>query len=178
MCSSDLANGNANNSIAGSIAGNSQSVVNPWCRVVEPYKTQVRGLATYTVPKIDVQVSGTWSLNPGIPLAANYVVSNAVANAGPQPLGRNFSNGSNVTVNLIEPGKLYGPRRNTIDLRLSKIIRYRKTRTQAGIDIYNLMNTDYVTSYNQTYSPTTTTWLTPTGIQPARYVKANVQIDF
>ena len=92
-------------------------------------------------------------------------------------LARNLSNG-NVTVNLIEPGTLYGPRRNNIDMRVAKILRYGRTRTQVGIDIYNLTNTDYVTSYNQTYSPTATTWLTPTGIQPARYARANVQIDF
>ena len=46
------------------------------------------------------------------------------------------------------------------------------------LDIYNLTNTDVVTSFNQTYSPTSTTWLTPTGIQPARYVKLNAQFDF
>jgi hypothetical protein len=166
--------GLANNSIAGSIAGNSQSVVIPWCRVVEPYKTQIRGLATYIIPRVGVQVSGTWALNPGIPLAANYVVTNAIALPS---LKRNLSNG-NVTVNLIEPGTLYGPRRNTIDMRIAKILRYGRTRTQLGVDIYNITNTDYVTSYNQTYAPNATTWLTPTGIQPARYARVGVQIDF
>jgi outer membrane receptor protein involved in Fe transport len=63
-------------------------------------------------------------------------------------------------------------------MRLSKIIRYHRTRAQVGLDIYNVTNTDYVTSYNQAYSPTATTWLTPTGIQPARYARANVQFDF
>src|SRR2546425_3472905 len=173
------ADGGSNNSIAGSIAGNAQSVVNPWCRVVQPYQTQFRGLATYMIPRIGVQVSGTWALNPGLNLAANYVANNAVIAAGPQPLGRVLSNNAaNVTVNLIEPGTLYGPRRNTIDMRVAKILRFGRTRTQVGLDIYNLTNTDYVTSYNQTYSPTATTWLTPTGIQPARYARANVQIDF
>ena len=66
----------------------------------------IRGLATYTIPRIDLQVSGTLRNDAGPELAANYVVSNAVANAGPQPLGRNLSAG-NVTVNLIEPGTFY-----------------------------------------------------------------------
>jgi hypothetical protein len=46
-----------------------------------------------------------------------------------------------------------------------------------GIDIYNVTNTDVVTTFNQNYVPNGA-WLTPTGIQPARYVKLNTEIDF
>nr|AAY89272.1 hypothetical protein [uncultured bacterium BAC10-10] len=170
------ASGTANNSIGGASGGNGLSVVNPYCRIVDPYLTQIRGLATYTIPRIGVQVSGTWSSNPGIDLAANYVVSNAIAK---QSLGRDLSNGaSNVTVNLIAPSTLYSERRNNMDFRVSKILRYGRTRTQVGVDIYNLTNTDVVTTFNQTFDPKTTTWLTPTGIQPARYAKISAQIDF
>jgi hypothetical protein len=41
----------------------------------------------------------------------------------------------------------------------------------------HITNTDVVMSYNQGFVPGGS-WLTPTGIQPARYVKANVQFDF
>ena len=51
---------------------------------------------------------------------------------------------ANVTVNLIEPGTLYGDRRNNLDFRVAKIFRYGRTRTQIGLDIYNLTNTDVV----------------------------------
>ena len=81
-------------------------------------------------------------------------------------------------MNLIEPNTLFSDRRNNIDLRVAKIFRYGRTRTQLGVDVYNLTNTDVVTSYNQSFSPTTTTWLTPTGIQPARYAKISAQFDF
>jgi len=101
-------------------------------------------------------------------------VSNAVASPS---LGRNLSAG-NVTVNLIPPSTFFADRRNNIDLRIAKIIRYGRTRTQVGVDIYNLMNTDVVTGYNQTFSPTSTTWLTPTDILPARYAKISAQFDF
>jgi len=158
-----------------SITSNDGSPVNPYCREVEPYLTSIRGLATYTIPRIDVQVSGTWRNDPGDDLAANYVVTSAVARAG--GLGRDLSSG-NVTVNLIAPNTLYSDRRNNIDLRIAKIFRYSRTRTQIGVDVYNLTNTDVVTSFNQTYSPTSTTWLTPTGIQPARYAKVSAQFDF
>ena len=160
------------------ITSNAGSPVNPYCREVEPYLTSIRGLATYTIPKIDLQVSGTWRNDPGDSLAANFVVNNAYIAGGPQPLGRLLSGSSNVTVNLIQPNTLYSDRRNNIDLRIAKIVRYGRTRTQVGVDIYNLTNTDVVTGFNQTFSPTSTTWLTPTSIQPARYAKLSAQIDF
>jgi carboxypeptidase family protein len=160
-----------------SITSNAGGPVNPYCREIEPYKTSIRGLATYTLPKIDVQVSGTWRNDPGTDLAANFVASQAYLNAN-STLGRSLSESTNVTVNLIEPFTLYSDRRNNIDMRVAKIFRYGRTRTQIGVDIYNLTNTDVATSFNQTFSPTSTTWLTPTAIQPARYAKVSAQIDF
>ena len=151
---------------------------NPWCRVDEPFLTSFRGLATYVIPKIDLNVSMTWRSDPGPEQAANYVVTSAIA----QPsLGRPLSSG-NVTVNLIEPGTLYGDRINNIDIRVAKILRIGGTRAQFGADIYNLMNTDVVTLYNNGYTAPTATresiWLTPNAILPARYVRLNLQLDF
>ena len=154
------------------------ALANPWCRVVEPLQTSFRGLATYIVPKVDVNLSVTWRSDPGPDLAANYVVTSAIALPS---LGRNLSSG-NVTVNLVEPGTLYGARQNNLDMRIAKILRFRGTRAQFGVDVYNLLNTDVVTAYNQGYTaPTATTgsiWLTPNAILPARYVRLNMQLDF
>jgi hypothetical protein len=163
-------------------AGDNNSIVagdpvDPYCRVVEPYRTDFRGLGTYLIPRIGVQVSGTWRSTPGEDLAANYVVNNTVANAGPQPLGRNLSDGT-VTVNLLEPFTLFAERQNNFDFRLAKIFRYGRTRAQVGVDIYNLTNTDVVTAQTETFSTTSTAWLRPTGIQPARYARISAQFDF
>jgi hypothetical protein len=125
------------------------------------------------VPKIDIQVSATWRSDPGDDLRADYVVTNAIAAPS---LGRNLSSG-NVTVNLIPPGTLYGDRRNNFDLRVAKIFRFGGTRTQLGFDVYNLTNTDVVLTYNNNYVPNGA-WLTPSTIQPARYVRINTTIDF
>jgi hypothetical protein len=149
-------------------------LLDPYCRVVQPFQTSIRGLATYTIPRIDVQLSGTWSSDPGPELSADFVATNAFVRPF---LGRDLSEGSNVTVNLIRPGTVFADRRTNVDFRVSKIFRYGRTRTQVGLDIYNVTNTDVVTSYNQRFTPGGS-WLTPTGIQPARYAKANVQIDF
>jgi hypothetical protein len=41
-----------------------------------------------------------------------------------------------------------------------------------------LLNADTTTGFNQTFSPTSTTWLTPTTIVPARYVRFNLDVNF
>ena len=181
------ATGLSNNSIAGTAAGNSTTsplgVVNPYCRVVEPYLTQYRGLMTYTIPKAGLQVSGTWSSIPGTELGANYTISNAILatmTTNPQPLGRNLSATDRglTTVNLIAPATKYAPRRNNLDFRVAKILRYGRTRTQVGVDVYNATNTDTPTTFNQGYTGAAGSWLTPTAIQPARYIKVSAQFDF
>ena len=42
--------GNGRNGANTSIAGG--SLVNPYCRVEEPYNTSIGGLATYLIPKV------------------------------------------------------------------------------------------------------------------------------
>jgi carboxypeptidase family protein len=174
----------SNTTVGGPTIGNTQSVrgnstaglTSPYCRIVEPYLTSFRGLATYVVPKLDIQVSGTWRSDAGPELQANYVVSSAIANSGPQPLGRNLSSG-NITVNLIPNGTLYGDRRNNIDLRVAKIFRFGRTRTQVGVDVYNVTNSDYVNTYNNSYVPNGP-WLVPSTIATARFAKITAQVDF
>ena len=52
---------------------------NPFCRDNPGLITRVTGLAAYTVPKIDVLVSGTFRSDQGTPLQAQWVVSSAEA---------------------------------------------------------------------------------------------------
>src|SRR6185369_13440371 len=129
------------------------SVTNPWCRVVEPYRTSATGLATYLVPKIDVQTSLTWQSNPGPEIAANYVATNAWIAQGPQPLGRPLSGGADATINQIEPATVFGERRNNFDMRLSKILKFGSKRATISVDVYNLANSDTVLTYNNSFVP-------------------------
>jgi len=146
-----------------------------FCRVVEPFMTQVRGLATYTIPRIDVLLSGTWSSNPGPQLEANWDAPNAVVATS---LGRALSGGvATARVNLVAPGTLYGDRINNLDMRVAKVLRIGATRTQLGVDFYNVLNNDIVTGYNTGYVPGGA-WLGPTAILPARYMKVTGQFDF
>jgi hypothetical protein len=153
-----------------------QSPTNPWCNTTTGWVTRYTGLGSYTLPKVGVLLSGTFRSDQGGALAANWVVANALI----QPsLGRPLSNNApNVTVNVVEPGTLYGDRINEVDVRIAKILMFGRTRTNIGFDIYNLMNLAPVLSYNQAFSPTTTTWLTPTGVLQPRFLKFSVQVDF
>jgi len=153
------------------------SVTNPWCRVEEPYRTSATGLATYMLPKVGVQTSLTWQSNPGPELAANYVATNAWIAQGPQPLGRNLSGGANVTVNLIQPGTQFGERRNNFDMRLSKVQRFGTKKATVSVDVYNLANSDTVLTYNNSFVPGGS-WLLPTRIATARYMKLGAMFEF
>ena len=85
--------------------------------------------------------------------------------------------GNIITVNLIEPGTLYGDRVNQFDLRFAKILRFGRTRTNVGFDVYNVMTAAPVLTYNQAFVPNGA-WLTPTSVLQPRFVKFSAQIDF
>ena len=163
--------------------------LNPYCHVVTGYLPHLKLFGSYIIPKVDVQLGVTFTSKPGIQenavagtptitggeLDANYTVSNAVVS---QSLGRNLSgNAPNVTVNLIQPGTLYGARVNELDLRVAKILNFRQKRATVSADIYNLLNSSAVLTYNQAFIPSGT-WLTPTGVMQARFAKVNVRFDF
>jgi hypothetical protein len=147
-----------------------------YCHLASGFLTQFRGVGSYQVPKIDVELSASFQSKPGVQLAANYNVPAAVI---AQSLGRLPSGGvANVTVNLIEPGTLYGDRVNQLDFRVAKILRIAGTRTKVSMDLYNALNSSAVITYNETYSPTSTAWLTPTSVLGARIVKVGATFDF
>ena len=133
------------------------------------------GLGTYTIPKVDVLIAGTFRSDQGVSLAANWAAPNS-ATVG---LNRAFAGvaGTTVTVNLIEPGTLYGDRINQFDMRFAKILRFGRTRTNVGVDLYNVANAAPVLSYNQTFVANGA-WLAPTSVLQPRFVKFSAQIDF
>ena len=158
------------------------------CDVSEKWLTTVRGLATYTVPKVDIIFSAIVRLQPnaavaalgttvatnGLSLAANDNIPNATIQ---QILGRPLAGGAqNTTVNLLLPGDVYPEDNiNNVDLRFGKVLRIAGTKADVAIDLYNLFNANTVTSFDQTYSAT---WLRPTGVRNPRFLRFNVTFDF
>jgi len=159
------------------------------CKVDEIWLWNWRGLANYVVPKIDVQVSailrsqantspGAGVASNGASLSANYTITNAQVIAA---LGRPLAgNAANATVDLTLPGELYGPRINSVDMRFAKILRFGRTRSTVGLDLYNLFNANTGTTFQQTYDPLNNgaTWLRPTAILNPRFVRFNATVDF
>jgi hypothetical protein len=161
-------------------SGPSQQLVSPivpYCHVSTGFVTRATALAAYTIPKVDVLLAGTFRSDQGAPLAANYSVTSAIANQGPQPLGRNLSGVPFVMVNLVEPGTLYGDRVNELDIRIAKVLRLGRTRTNVGVDLYNVLNVNPALTYNPSFSAATP-WPRPTGVLAARFAKISAQIDF
>jgi hypothetical protein len=141
------------------------------CHIQTPFLTQAKLLATYEIPKIDVDVAVTFQSLPGPLIAANFLATNALV----QPsLGRPLSSGVNATVNIVTPGTLYGERLNQLDLRFTKALRFGRGRVRVNLDAYNALNGNAIRSINVNYG----SWLTPTAILDPRLYKISVQLDF
>ncbi len=103
-----------------------------FCDQSSGWQVSFGGLASYIVPKVDVQVAATIQSRPfaganfpGIAsqsLAANWLVSNSLV---VPELGRSLAgNAQLISANLVEPGTMYGDRLNQVDFRVSKILRF------------------------------------------------------
>ncbi|MEQ1728942.1 MAG: hypothetical protein ABL982_11220, partial [Vicinamibacterales bacterium] len=150
-------------------------VTNPstlYCDYTQALQTQAKAFAVYTFNKPGVQVSASLQSVPGAQIAANYVATNAVI----QPsLGRPLSgNTANVTINLVEPGTMSGSRLNNLDLRVSKILSFGRTRSTIGLDILNATNSNTVLTQSFAYA----TWLQPQSIPQPRAARIGINIEF
>jgi hypothetical protein len=63
------------------------------------------------------------------------------------------------------------------------LVRFDRYRASLSVDVYNLLNSARVGTYQQTFivpEPVTLTqrWLAPQAILPARFFKLTAQIDF
>jgi hypothetical protein len=135
--------------------------------------TQVKFLGSYTIPRVDVRFGLAYQNIPGQPISANYNAPNAVVLPS---LGRPLAGGAaNTAVNLIEPGTLYGDRISQIDLRFAKVLRLGPYRTTINADLFNAFNANPVLTQNFAFG---SSWLQPTNILQARFLKLGLQVDF
>jgi hypothetical protein len=142
----------------------------PYCRVEEPFITQIKGFASYELPWYGVRVSGTLQSLPGPVVAANNTYAGTVPG-----LGRPFSSGT-ATVNLVAPGALYGDRLNQIDLRFTKILRLNRGGSlDLDFDLYNAFNSDAILTQQDAYP---TAWQNATSVIQPRFIKFQARWDF
>ena len=92
-----------------------------------------------------------------------------------QSLGRPLSGGaSQVTVNIVPPGTMYGERLNQLDLRFGKLLTFDRLRTAVHLDLYNALNADTILAKSDAYA----IWQRAQAILMARFAKISVQFDF
>ena len=162
------------------------------CAVTERWLASVRGSAIYTIPKVAVLISAVVRFQnstmltigdntpgtSGPSLSANYTEPNALVQ---QSLGRSPSGGlinGTTTVNLLRPGELYQPQVRTLDMRFAKTLQFGRSKTNVGIDVYNLLNSNTGTALNTNYGLDGATWLRPTAILNARFVQFSVTVQY
>ena len=142
----------------------------------------VKGYGSYTVPKIALQVSGTYQTKPGPLVEAIYTATNAEILPS---LGRSLAGAApSVDIHLLSPGPytttnggsgpVHGDRLHQVDLRFSKLLHFGGTRARANVDVYNALNSSAVLTQNDTFSD----WQRPTEILVARFYKFSLQFDF
>ncbi len=132
-------------------------------------------------------LSGTFKHLPGIAQTANLVLGNAqIASA----LGRNLSAcpaagtcTATVTHALIlfgttdgiTQGTVFDQRLNETDMRIAKTLTVGRSRLQAMLDIYNVLNSRPPQGILNTYGAV---WLRPTLLLGGRLFKVGAQVDF
>jgi hypothetical protein len=156
------------------------------CRDVDPFQTTIRGLAAYTVPKVGVLVSGTVRSQPPFERVATWQVPNSVIQSitGRLPPGGLATGVTSIDI-LDNEHRLYAEdRRTQIDMRFAKILRFGGRRADVGVDLGNLLNTNYATTYENIYqysggnAASGGTWNNPTAIYAPRFVRWNLTVDF
>ena len=145
-------------------------------------ETTVRGLGSYTIPKLDVLVSATVRSQSPLQLTANWQVPNTTIRTllgGTLPPGLLAT--GNSTIDLTDSDHLIfaDNRRTQVDMRYAKVLRFGRTRTDVGVDLWNLFNTNYATGYQGTFTTAAdSTWGRPNAIYPPRFVRLNFTVNF
>ena len=166
------------------LVGTTNSSINS-CHMDQKWLPQVKFLGSYTVPKIEVQLGASYQSIPGTEMSAVFAASNS---AVIQPaLGRLPTGGvaaGNTNLQLLQPGSNYYTRFNQLDLRLGKIIRLARTRSNLSLDIYNVFNSAVVSAFSTSFTNSVVNgvnlnpWLAPTAVVAPRLLKVSWTFDF
>jgi hypothetical protein len=168
------------------------------CRTNNPFQTTLRGLASYTIPKIDVLVSATLRSQPVLLRSADMNLPNTCLGwgfatqtgcsqqtvlglLGRLPTGSAAAGTTEIALDDNEHQIWDDHRRAQIDMRFAKIFRFGRTRTDVGVDLSNLLNSNYPTAWDNTYqltSPNGGSWNNPTTVYTPRFARLNFTVNF
>jgi hypothetical protein len=74
----------------------------------------------------------------------------------------------------VDPNQVYLDRRNELDVRIGKVLRFSRYRSQISLDIFNALNSNAVLTASTAYA----SWLKPNSILNARLMKVSFNLDF
>src|SRR5688572_3864421 len=163
---------------------NVSQLLNPYCRQESPWETSFRAGVTYTIPRIDVLVSSVYSDKTNIgtdqlgSIQANYQMTPADQAAGAAQIGRPLTTTGQFQVNLISPGVLYGDRVRQWNFGAKKFFNIGSQRLTLGLDLYNLMNSNTTTAFNQAFVPNVAGWLSPTSYLNPTVFRLNAEYSW
>ena len=148
-----------------------------FCRQLTPFRPDFKISASHTLPW-KLQVSGLFQLSPGPAITASWAAPNSVIAPA---LGRSLSAGINATktIMLIEPGTEYAENHTQLDMRLSRRFSLGRVRIRGDAALYNVFNTDWVSSVNTTFSTAASNaFMRPTGVLQGRLFKIGLQVEY
>jgi hypothetical protein len=120
-----------------------------------PFRGQYKVSATYPLP-LGISISGTLQSQPGGGATqsggdSSQNINYNISAAAFRTLTGQTLTQTSVIVRLVEPGTLYLPRLNLMDIRVSKRVQIGKYRLQGQFDAFNVTNANTVTGQTQTF---------------------------
>jgi hypothetical protein len=141
-----------------------------FCDITPPFRPEVKFMSSYPLPWQFV-ANAALQIVPGPEIRALYNVTSAIARP---TLGRNLSV-SSIPVDLIPRHTEFGDTLTQLDVRLARTFRLGRYRLQGQFDLYNLTNSNAVSTEFTTWGPR---WREPQDVTVGRLAKFGVQLDF
>ncbi len=128
-------------------------------------------------------LSATFRSQPRVERVATWNVPNSVVTSllGRLPVGSTATGVTNITINDNDHRLYDDARRAQVDMRIAKVFRFGTRRADVGLDISNLLNTNYATAWDNTYQYGAVdggTWGNATSIYTPRFVRLNFTLGF
>ena len=134
-----------------------------------------RRSAIYIIPKIDVQVSGSFRSTPGtIAVGRLHRDQRLPRLRSRRSAARSRATAANVVIGIEKPNEAYTERRQELDMRIGKVLRFGNTKTVVSMDLYNALNSNAMIVQNQAYA----SYLRPVEILNARLIKFSLGVRF
>jgi hypothetical protein len=160
------------------LAGSTTAAPNPnnlrFCRQVPPFQSIYKLSGAYRLP-FDVQVSGSFQARPGISIGSTYTYTCTAAQAASTGCTALTAGVPSLAVTVLDPTTQYYPYVKTNDMRIARVFRYKRTKLQPFIEIFNVANLSTLLTVNETVGPN---YMQPSAIVQGRRYQIGGQVEW